>query len=142
MNPVHAEFLVLIQLIASNSTVDRHLFVSELGQLFTGRQNVSQTVFSNLISMVGKIYDSYLPGEGDTHEFDLTDLEAVRTITQNYFVQVPSKPGQQASAPLQMTPCLEAQLRNHRIWSFQEMWLGLSKDLEVNTFLGIHFLQD
>lgn len=22
------------------------------------------------------------------------------------------------------------------------MWLGLSKDLEVNTMLGIHFLQD
>ena len=41
-----------------------------------------------------------------------------------------------------MTPCLEAQLKSHRIWSFAEVWLGLSKDLEVNTMLGIHFLQD
>lgn len=79
----------MIQLITRNSTVDRHLFVSELGQLFSGRQNVSQTVFSNLIDVITKIYDSYLPGEGDSHQFDLTDLDQVRTITLNYFVQVP-----------------------------------------------------
>ena len=41
-----------------------------------------------------------------------------------------------------MTPSLEAQLKNHRIWSFTEVWLGLSRDLEITTMLGIHFLQD
>lgn len=86
MNSIHGELLTLVKLIASNSTVDRHLFVAELGHLFKGRQNVSQTVFSNLISVVSKIYDSYLPGEGGSHQFDLTDLETVRTLTQNYFV--------------------------------------------------------
>ena len=152
MNPIHKELLVMVKLIASNSTLDRHLFVSELGSLFSGRQNVSQTVFSNLIEVANHVYDSYLPGvncsdgissvEGVAHPFNLQDLHNLRTITQNYFVQVPQKSGQEASAPLQMTPCLEAQLRTHRIWTYEEVWLGLSKDFEVNTFLGIHFLQD
>jgi hypothetical protein len=67
MSGIHKEYLVLVQLIASNSTIDRNMFVSELGRLFTGRQNVSQTVFTNLIKIIGAIYDSYLPGEGDSH---------------------------------------------------------------------------
>jgi len=86
MNGINKEYLVLVHLVASNSTVDRNMFVSELGRLFTGRQNVSQTVFSNLIKVIGSVYDSYLPGEGSMHQFDLTDLDTVRNITQHYFV--------------------------------------------------------
>jgi hypothetical protein len=41
MNGINKEYLVLVELAASNSTVDRNMFVSELGRLFTGRQNVS-----------------------------------------------------------------------------------------------------
>ena len=41
-----------------------------------------------------------------------------------------------------MTPCLEAQLKSHRIWTFPEIWIGLSKDMEITTLLGVHFFQD
>ena len=58
-------------------------------------------------------------------------------------MQIPSKPGTQAySSPIMMTPCLEAALKIHRIWTFPEVWLSLAKDLEVTTLLNIHFLQD
>lgn len=41
-----------------------------------------------------------------------------------------------------MTPCLESQLTHHRIWSFVEVWMGISKDLEISTFGMIQFFQD
>jgi len=41
-----------------------------------------------------------------------------------------------------MTPCLEATLKSHKIWTFPEVWICICKDLEVTTLLGIHFLQD
>jgi len=41
-----------------------------------------------------------------------------------------------------MTPCLEASLKTHTIWSYADVWLALSKDLEIFTILGIHFFQD
>ena len=64
---------------------------------------MTQTVFKNLISTVRAIYDSYLPPDGEiegpesaaTISFDLTDLDTVRKLTQQYFLQVPTKPGQQ-----------------------------------------------
>ena len=58
-------------------------------------------------------------------------------------MQIPSKPGQSASnGPLMMTPCLEAQLKTHRIWTYPQTWLSLSQQLDITTILGIHFLQD
>ena len=61
------------------------MFVAELGRIFStpGRQNVSQTVFENLIKVVGAVYDSYFPMEGanDGHAFDLTDLDTLRLFT-------------------------------------------------------------
>jgi len=41
-----------------------------------------------------------------------------------------------------MTPCLEGQLKHHKIWSFPEVWFAISKDLEIFTILGIQFFQD
>ena len=82
-------------------------------------------------------------GAEEGFAFNLTDLEIVRKITQQYFMQIPQKNNNsQASTPLQMTPCLEAQLKTHRIWGFPDVWLGLSKDLEITNILAIHFFQD
>jgi len=47
------------------------------------------------------IYDSYLPPDNEIEgpeaavnmTFDLTDLDTVRKLTQQYFLQVPTKPG-------------------------------------------------
>ena len=100
------------------------------------------------------IYDSYLPPDNEiegpesaaTMTFDLTDLDVVRKITQQYYLQVPNKPsGAQNNTEqqrLMMTPCLESQLTHHRIWSFVEVWMGISKDLEISTFGLIQFFQD
>ena len=41
-----------------------------------------------------------------------------------------------------MSPCLENQLKAHRIWTFPEAWIAISDQLDVKTILGIHFLQD
>ena len=57
-------------------------------------------------------------------------------------MQIPQRNSNQASVPLQMTPCLEAQLKSHRIWSYSDIWLGLSKDLEITNILAVHFFQD
>ena len=79
---LHKEYQALVKLIASASTTDRSIFVLELSKLFTGRQNVTETVFSNLTKIISAIYDSYLPPEGvESHEFNLLDLEKVRRIT-------------------------------------------------------------
>ena len=105
---------------------------------------MTQLVFHNLIKAVESMYESYCPevGAEEGFQFNLTDLETIRKITQQYFMQIPQRPGgnnNQASTPLQMTPCLEAQLKTHRIWSFPDVWLGLSKDLEITNILAIHF---
>lgn len=44
--------------------------------------------------------------------------------------------------PIMMAPCLENTLKNHKVWTYAQVWLHLSKSLEVNTTLGIQFLQD
>ena len=61
MTPLHADYINLIGHICRESKQDRHLLVIQLQSLFTGRQNVSQVVFSNLIKAVSTIYDSYVP---------------------------------------------------------------------------------
>ena len=101
-------------------------------------------MFHNLIKAVGSIYESYCPeiGAEEGFQFNLTDLETVRKLTQQYFMQAPQRNNSQASMPLQMTPCLEAQLKSHRIWTYPDIWLGLSKDLEITNILAIHFFQD
>lgn len=89
MHAMHSEYIVLVKLITGTSAIDRNLFVYELKSLFQGRQNVTQTVFKNLISTVRAIYDSYLPPDGEiegpesaaTISFDLTDLDTVRKLT-------------------------------------------------------------
>ena len=51
-------------------------------------------MFKNLIQTVNAIYDSYLPPDNDMEEpdapitmtFDLTDLDTVRKLTQQYFL--------------------------------------------------------
>ena len=67
-------------------------------------------MFHNLIKAVESIYESYCPeiNAEEGFEFNLTDLETVRKITQQYFMQIPQRNNSQASMPLQMTPCLEA----------------------------------
>ena len=149
MSPLHADYVVLIRHICQE-VKDRHLLIIQLQSLFTGRQNISQVVYSNLIKAVSAIYDSYMPPESpslgpDVHEggdMELSDLVALRTVTQHYFMQVPQKQSQASMAPIMMAPCLEQTLKNHRIWTFAQVWLHLSKSLDVNTTLGIQFLQD
>jgi len=63
MSPINKEYIVLVNLLATASPVDRNLFVNELKSIFNGRQNVTQVVFQNLIKVVTAIYDSYVPEE-------------------------------------------------------------------------------
>ena len=94
MHAMHSEYTVLVKLLTASSAVDRNLFVYEFKCLFSGRQNVSQFVFKNLIQTVNAIYDSYLPPDNEiegpesaaTMTFDLTDLDVVRKITQQYYL--------------------------------------------------------
>lgn len=94
MHAMHSEYIVLVKYITAASPIDRNLFVYELKSLFQGRQSVNQTVFKNLIQTVNAIYDSYLPPDNDMEEpdapitmtFDLTDLDTVRKLTQQYFL--------------------------------------------------------
>ena len=57
-------------------------------------------------------------------------------------MQVPTKQDKTSPVPNQLAPCLEATLKSHRIWTFSEVWLHFSRELDINTLLGIHFLQD
>ena len=99
---MHSEYTVLVKLITAADPIDRNMFVNELKSLFQGRQNVTQIVFKNLINTVSAIYDSYLPPDNEiegaemaaTMTFDLTDIDTVRNFTQQYFMQVPTKPSQ------------------------------------------------
>ena len=53
--------------------------------MFSVRQNVPQTVYSNLIKTFGAIYDSYIPRKEDQNrdqfKFDFEDLSTVRGMT-------------------------------------------------------------
>ena len=52
-------------------------------------------------------------------------------------MQVPHKQSQASAAPIMMAPCLENTLKNHRIWTFAQVWLHVSKSLDVSTVAGV-----
>ena len=88
MSKINKEYVQLVEFISAASPVDRNLLVNDLRGMFQGRQTINEVVFKNLISVVTAIYDSYLPPEGKEsgHKFDLTDLQATREFTQQYFM--------------------------------------------------------
>ena len=148
MTSLHDEYLTLIRLI-NLQIEDRALFVKELQSLFTGRQYVNPVVFKNLIKAIGAFYDSFIPEptvDPQGFSYDFTWLKSVRDLSQLYFMQAPqSRQNDSAtnnSSQIMMSPCLENQLKAHRIWTFPEAWIAISIQLDVKTILGIHFLQD
>jgi len=96
MSAIHADYITLLHLICQNNQNDRHVFINQLESMFSGRQTVTQVVFQNLIKAIGAIYESYFPQDTEPSADsgpDFRDLCRVRTVTQQYFMQIPAKPG-------------------------------------------------
>ena len=121
----------------AESVSDRHLVISTFDNLFKGKNFFAPQPFDNLVKVVVRIYDSYLPKseEDKEEEFDFTDLERMRKLSKQYYQQNPAKRNKVA-------PCLENQLKGHKIWSYQQTWMCLSKDLEVQAYEDIKHMQN
>lgn len=71
----------------------------------------------------------------------------MRTLTRHKYKQDLTKKGVKTTVNcgqfsfVSSEPSLEMKLSNHRIWTYSETWLSLSKDLEVQTFADVEQVQ-
>ena len=108
--PIHKEYLVMVEMISSQVN-DRNMLIMAIGNLFNGKQFFAPQVFENLVKCITKIYDSYLPKSKECREedFNFSGLGRLKSITKLYYQQNPA-------ARNKVAPCLENQLKRHKIW--------------------------
>ena len=149
MSALHKEYLIMVEVLARQVS-DRNLVIGAIDNLFKGRHFFAPQPFENLEKVVSKIYDSYLPKEtaesgASEDAFDFTDFARIKALTRQYFKQ--SMPQRNKAGPYSLPPatepCLEMKLKCHKIWSYDQVWLCLSKDHEEQpSFAGAKHIQD